>query len=236
MSCVTTFLPGGPGLQADVEVVAVELTESLVEAQLANRPGRHGDHEPVDGVHLAGLAVRRDVVAVPGRSRDAAASVLPVAMLERRPGHGPLPPRDAPDPDRPGAPDYRHLGIGERLPQPGTEIRIDDLGILMEQDERLEVIAVGDLVQDDVVVAEDRTGELVVVECAVGIVEPRARHGDDLGVGLGGELDPGLGAAAVDLGVGYRAAESDHRLASLDARGRQGGRYESPGKLRDSTS
>ena len=50
------LLAGGPRLHADVEVVAVELAQRLVEAQLAHRPRREHHDEAVDRVDLSGPA------------------------------------------------------------------------------------------------------------------------------------------------------------------------------------
>ena len=82
----------------------------------------------------------------------------------------------------------------------------------MHQHECLEAIEIGDSVHDQVVVPEDRTHQLVLAEGAVRIVETGAGDGDHLGVRLARELDPRLGAAPVDLRIGYRAAECDHLL------------------------
>ena len=52
---------GGAHLQAVVEVVAVELAERLVEADVAHHPRREDEHEAVDGVDLPQLRVARRI-------------------------------------------------------------------------------------------------------------------------------------------------------------------------------
>ena len=110
-SAVTTLRPAVPHLQAEVEVVAVELPERLVEADVADRPGRQAEHEAVDGVDLAGARVGRHLVAVPGEAGQLAAAQLAVAVDERRPRHRALPPRDAAHADRADAADHADLRV-----------------------------------------------------------------------------------------------------------------------------
>ena len=79
-SAVTTFLPAVAHLQAEVEVVAVQLPERLVEADVAHDPGGEAEDEAVDGVDLAGLRVRRQALLAPTRAR--------AARRRRAPGSG----------------------------------------------------------------------------------------------------------------------------------------------------
>ena len=65
------LLAGGPRLQAEVDVIAVQLPERLVEAEGAHRPRREHQQEAVDHVDLAGAGERRPLAgahAKPGRS------------------------------------------------------------------------------------------------------------------------------------------------------------------------
>ena len=61
------LLPGGPDLLADIEVVAVELAEGLVEADVLDDPPGDGHHEAIDHVDLARprLGSLLDVVVEP---------------------------------------------------------------------------------------------------------------------------------------------------------------------------
>ena len=60
-------------------------------------------------------------------------------------------------PTAPTQPTTPTSGIGERVAQPWRRSRrVDDLGVLVDEHERLEVVAVGDRVHDQVVAAEDR--------------------------------------------------------------------------------
>ena len=71
-------------LEAEVEVVAVEGAEVLVEAQVAHDPRREDEHEAVERLDLAGARVRRRVAPVPRERLEVAPAVLPVAVDERR--------------------------------------------------------------------------------------------------------------------------------------------------------
>jgi hypothetical protein len=189
------LLSRGARLEAEVEVVAVQTAEGLVEAQLSDRPRRHHDHEPVDRLDLAELGVRGNVVGVPGHRRDLAPAVLGIAVGESRPGDGTFPPGDAADADRPRAAHDGDVRIAERLAYFRAELGIDDLGVLMDEDERLEIVTVHDAINDQVVVAEDRS---------------RTALGQDQRIGLGHEAQAGFGAALVDFALSDRAAEGDH--------------------------
>jgi len=85
-----------------------------------------------NGVDLSGLGERWSLLVDPCRRRKLASTPLRVAVRERRPGDGALPPGDAADADRPGASDQRHLVIGERFPRLGAEVGVRDLGVLVE--------------------------------------------------------------------------------------------------------
>ena len=54
-----------PRLTAEVEVVAVDLAEGLVESQVLDRPRRDGHHEAIDRVDLAGVRERRGLLPLP---------------------------------------------------------------------------------------------------------------------------------------------------------------------------
>src|SRR2546430_1015267 len=118
-----------------------------------------------------------------------------VAVDERGPCHGALPPRDAADADRADAPDDADLRLAERLPDLGAEVGIDDLGVLVDEDQRLQVIERGGLVEDEVVAAKDRVGR------------PEGEH---LRIRLRRVADTRLGVAFVDLRVDDGRAEGDH--------------------------
>ena len=200
-SAVTILLAGLAHLQAEVEVVAVQLAERLVEADVADRPRREREDEAVDGVHLARARVRRPLLALPGERREIAAAELAVAVDERRPGHRALPPRDAAHADRADAAHDADLGVAERLAQLRAEAGVVDLGVLVQEDERLEVVALGDGVEEQVVGAEDR---------------PRRGVRDHLGIRLRGAADPGRRGALVDVaGSVIELREHDHRARLL---------------------
>ena len=97
----------------------------------------------------------------------------------------------------PAQPTIATSGSAERGAHLVDEIGVLDLGVLVDQDERLDVVAVLDLVDDQVVVAEDRAdaGEDDLLDRRVGLAQP---------------ADPGGGGARVDVGVGYRAGEDEH--------------------------
>src|SRR5438105_3193271 len=113
---------------------------------------------------------------------------------------GPVPTADAPHADRADAPDHSDIRIAQRFPHLLAEVLADDLRVLMDDDERLEVLVSGRLLEQEVVAAEDRPG---------------GREGEDLGVGLGDALDPGLRVLPVGVGGGYGRSEGDHRAPLL---------------------
>ena len=194
------LLPSRPGLHADVEVVAVkDPADRLVEAEVLDRPRRERDHESVDRIDLSGLGVDGDLLRDPAQRRQLATAVLVEAVRERRPLHRPLPPGDAADVGSARAPDQPHVGVLQRLADLGDEIGIDDLGVLMDDDEGLEVTALLGLVEEQVVAPEDGPDRAV---------------DEQLGIGLGGELEARQRAALVDLVLGDCAAERDHRVRS----------------------
>src|SRR4051794_31870720 len=99
-------LPAGlADLQAEVEVVAVELPERLVEADVLDGPRRQREDEAVDGLDLPRLRVGRQLIGIPREALELAAAELAVAVAERCPRGGALPPRDRPDADRADAAD-----------------------------------------------------------------------------------------------------------------------------------
>ena len=59
-------------------------------------------------------------------------------------------------PSAPMQPGDGDLRVGERLAHLGAEARVDELGVLVDEHERLEVLERGRLVEDQVVGAEDR--------------------------------------------------------------------------------
>ena len=102
-------LPAGLAhLKAEVQVVAVQLAQRLVEADVAHHPGRHRQQEPVQRVHLTDSRVRRSLRPRPREGRQLPAAVLLVALEERRKRDRPLPPGDAAHADRADAPDHTH--------------------------------------------------------------------------------------------------------------------------------
>ncbi len=70
-------------LQAEVQVVAVEAAQVLVEADVAHRPGRQDQEEAVERLDLADARVGRRLAPVPGEGRQVAAAMLFVAVDER---------------------------------------------------------------------------------------------------------------------------------------------------------
>ena len=76
---MTTFLPASRTVQAEVEVVAVQRAERLVEAQVAHDPRRQAQDEAVDGVDLAGAGVGRLLLAAQANAGQLAAAELAVA-------------------------------------------------------------------------------------------------------------------------------------------------------------
>ena len=69
--------------------------------------------------------------------------MLVVAIDERRAGNRRLPPGDAPHADRADAPDDADLSVAQPAPDDRAEVRVDDLRVLMNEHERLELVAVG---------------------------------------------------------------------------------------------
>jgi hypothetical protein len=76
------LVSGLADLEAEVEVIAVQLPERLVEADVPDYPRRQRDEEAVDGVDLAGARVRRHGIGVPRERREVPPAVLPVAVDE----------------------------------------------------------------------------------------------------------------------------------------------------------
>ena len=122
--------------------------------------------------------------------------MLVVAVDERRLGDRALPPGDAAHSDRADASDDRDLGVAERVADLVAEVRVDDLGVLVDQHERLELVELRGLLEQRVVAAEDRADR---------------REREQLRAGLGGAPDARLRAATVDVGTGDGGAEGDHR-------------------------
>ena len=131
-----------------------------------------------------------------------------VAVGEGGQRDGSVPPGDVADADRPGAAEDAHLRIAEALSHLRAEVRVDNLGVLVDEDEQLEVVELQGLLEEEVVVAEDR-----------GRAKPRGSERNDLRVGLGDQVDAGLRAAVVQLVIGDCAAEGDHRCGNIASDG-----------------
>src|SRR6266511_2089716 len=189
------LLADGPCLTADVEVIAVQAAERLVEAELPGRPGGEDHDEAVDGIDLAGLGEGRLLAPDEGHRGEVASAKLLVLVAEGRPPHGTLPPGDAPDADGTRTTHDGDVRIGERLADRAAEVLVEQLGILMDENHRLEVLVLAGLVEDQVVVAKHRAGGLML---------------QDLGIGLTGTADPRGRVLVVDIGVGDRGGEGDH--------------------------
>jgi hypothetical protein len=139
-------LARGPCLRAEVGVVGVEAGVGAgVEAQVAHRPGRERHEEAVDGVDLRGAVGEVQEAA----GLDDAAEAL-----------GRVPPRQARDAARTHRADDRDVRVREPPAQEVGEVGAEDLGVLVEQDERLEVVPVAHGVEHLVVRGEDRRGVL----------------------------------------------------------------------------
>ena len=117
-------------------------------------------------------------------------------MDDRGPAHRPLPPGDAAHADRADAPDHADLRVAQRGADLRAEVAIDDLGVLVDEHERLEVVALGDRVEHQVVAAE---------------IEPAAAVGNTSESGSAASADPRLARSGRELGVGDGGAEDDHR-------------------------
>ena len=74
-----------------------------------------------------------------------------VAVDERGERHRSLPPGDAPDVERADAADQADLRVAQRLAHLGAQVGVDDLGVLVHEHERLEVVALGGPVERRVV-------------------------------------------------------------------------------------
>ena len=98
-------------------------------------------------------------------------------------------------PTAPAQPTIATSGSLERLPHLRGEVGVDDLGVLVDEDQRLEVVAVR-LVEQQVVVAEQ---------------EPTARRAMISESGSAASSIPGERMTLVDLVLGDGAAEGDHR-------------------------
>jgi hypothetical protein len=85
-----------------------------------------------------------------------------------------------------------------------ARIRLDDLRVLVEENERFQVWLILDQIQDHVVVAEDRS--LAPVEM-------------DLRIRLRDQIDTRLGKRFVLVGRGHRASEGNHGQWRLAASG-----------------
>ena len=119
-----------------------------------------------------------------------------VAVGERRERDRALPPGDAAHAEGADAADQADCGIGQRRADRRAEVGADDLGVLMHEHERLQVVERRGAVEQRVVALEDRPDRRLVVD-------DRSR--------LGGEPDAGRRAGAVDVRAGDGAAERDHR-------------------------
>ena len=82
--------------------------------------------------------------------------MLLVAVDERGACDRRLPPRDAAHANRADAPDQANIGVLERATGHLAEIAVDDLGVLVDEYQRIEVLARRKLLQQNVVGGEDR--------------------------------------------------------------------------------
>jgi hypothetical protein len=127
-------------LQADVEVVAMELAEGFIEAKVLHGPRAEAENEPVDRVDLSGPGIRRHMrFALPAEPGDVSATELVVAVSKRTPDLRTLPVGDAAGTDYPDAADDRYLGVGKGGADPVAEVRLDDLRVLMEEHQLLQM-------------------------------------------------------------------------------------------------
>src|SRR5947209_11765307 len=94
-----------------------------------------------------------------------------------------FPPSDAADADCSYASGDPDLRVGQRMPRLFTEVHVHDLGVLMQQRQRLQIRPRTGLLQQRVVTAEDRAAR---------------RYLQDLGVGLRGPANAPLRTAPVD--------------------------------------
>ena len=125
---------GGAHLQAEVEVVAVQPAERLVEADVAHRPRRQRQHEAVDRVDLAGVRERRQLVRRSTRAR--------AARRRRAPGSGGRTTPTSPSPpttrccgrrSAPTQPTTPTSGSRSARAQLGAEVRARELGVLVQR-------------------------------------------------------------------------------------------------------
>ncbi len=137
-------LAGLAGLEAEVDVVGVEARErGRVEAKVPDSPGRQDQEQPVDGLDLAGQALEVDG---------------PAALVAAA-GATALPPLEA---GNLTCTDHAEHGSGfvlECHPHFLLERRIANLEVLVQEDERLEVLDPREGVEDLVVGLQD--GEVV---------------------------------------------------------------------------
>src|SRR5947199_306199 len=109
--------------------------------------------DPLCGAFGLGASCPLLPVAAPGRNPGKLAPApLRVAVGERGPGDRALPPGDAADADRARAADQRHVRFLESFANLGAEPGVDDLGVLVEEYQRLEVVVLLRLVEEEVVV------------------------------------------------------------------------------------
>ncbi|UUY06403.1 hypothetical protein LRS13_04415 [Svornostia abyssi] len=173
---------GRTGLGADVGVVRVEAGEGVgVEPQFADGPRGEDEQEPVDRVDIHDAA-RAEV-------DDAARLCDPAGLLRRVPPRQTIPAATADDAD-----DGDGV-VGKHRAHLRAEAGVEDLGVLVQEHEGFEVVAVADRIEDLVVRLEDRAGGLGLDEDGVGL-----RGGAQARGGDGGEL----------LGVGDAGGEGDH--------------------------
>ncbi len=147
--------PRRPDLHAVVEVIPPVRPEGLVEADVVDRPRRQRQHEPIDDVHLYSVRGARLVADAGGSGRKFAAAELRIPVDEGAHDLRVVPPRDAVGIDRPDAAHHAHVGIRQGSPELPAEIGVDNLSVLVHQDQRLEVLARRDLLEQQVVAAKD---------------------------------------------------------------------------------
>src|SRR5215211_1454908 len=135
----------------------------------------------------------RGVLRLPRERGELATAKLLVTVAEGRPTDGALPPGDASHTDSPHAADDCDIRIAERLSHPRSEVGLDYLDVLVDEDERLEILVDSRLIEQQVVVPKQRgAGHLVC---------------QDHRVRLRGPTDPRCGDALVGLRLCDRNAE-----------------------------
>ena len=196
MSTVATCAPGGPHLQAVVDVEAVAEPQRLVEAHVVHRPRREDQH-----------ASRRRCRPSAGGGSDCeprirgqlAAAVLAVANDHVADRRAALPPRDRAHAGGTCTAGDRHLGSLERAADLGAEGRIGEPSERVHEHQRLEVVA--------------QPRRRRAAGCWLRPTVPTAANARTSESGSATRSIPGSAYSQVRLRLAIAHAEGDHRVA-----------------------